>query len=82
MKSFEESLAWQRGMDLNVAVDKALAESKNFGFKDQLFRASLSICNNIAEGHEMPTVANQLQYLWVAKRSCNEVRSMLILAQR
>jgi four helix bundle protein len=82
MKSFEESLAWQRGMDLNVEVDKALAESRNFGFKDQLFRASLSICNNIAEGYEMPTVANQLKYLWIAKGSCNEVHSMLILAQR
>jgi four helix bundle protein len=82
MKSFEESIAWQRGMDLNVAVDKALANSRNFGFKDQLFRASLSICNNIAEGHEMPTVRNQLRYLWIAKGSCNEVHSMLILAQR
>jgi four helix bundle protein len=82
MKSFEESIAWQRGMDLNVAVDKALANSRNFGFKDQLFRASLSICNNIAEGHEMPTVRNQLRYLWIAKGSCNEVHSMHILAQR
>lgn len=82
MKSFEESLAWQRGMDLNVAVDKALAESRNFGFRDQLFRASLSICNNLAEGFEMPTAANQLRYLWIAKGSCNEVHSMLILAKR
>ena len=82
MKSFEDSLAWQRGMLLNEAVDSALANSKNFGFKDQLFRAALSICNNLAEGHEMPTPANQLRYLWIAKGSCNEVHSMLILAKR
>lgn len=82
MKNFEDPLAWQRGMDLNVAVDIALSGSRNFGFKDQLFRAALSICNNIAEGYEMPTTANQIKYLWIAKGSCNEVHSMLILAKR
>ncbi|MBK6626374.1 MAG: four helix bundle protein [Flavobacteriales bacterium] len=82
MKSFEESIAWQRAMDLNEAVDIALSENKNWGFRDQLFRASLSICNNIAEGHEMPTKAHQLRYLWIAKGSCNEVCSMLHLARR
>ena len=69
-------------MDLNEAVDIALAGSKNFGFKDQLFRAALSICNNLAEGFEMPTTPHQLKYLWIAKGSCNEVCSMLLLAQR
>ena len=69
-------------MDLNVAVDNALSKNKNFSFKDQLFRACLSICNNIAEGHEMPTTRHQLHYLWIAKGSCNEVCSMLILAKR
>ena len=82
LRSFEDALAWQRAMDLNVAVDKALSENKNWGFRDQLFRAALSICNNLAEGYEMPTTAHQLKYLWIAKGSCNEVCSMLILAKR
>jgi len=82
MRSFEDSLAWQRAMELNVLVDQALAESRNWGFKDQLFRAALSICNNLAEGYEMPTGPHQLKYLWIAKGSCNEVCSMLILAKR
>jgi four helix bundle protein len=82
MRSFEDSIAWQKAMDLNVAVDNALSGNKNFSFKDQLFRACLSICNNIAEGHEMPTTRHQLHYLWIAKGSCNEVCSMLILAKR
>ena len=69
-------------MDLNEAVDIALDGSRNFGFKDQLFRAALSICNNLAEGFEMPTQPHQLKYLWIAKGSCNEVCSMLLLAQR
>ena len=82
MMHFMESRAWQLGMDLNVLVDEALSESRNWGFKDQLFRASLSICNNLAEGYEMPTRNHQLRYLWIAKGSCNEVHSMLVLAQR
>ena len=65
MKSFEDTMAWQRGMDLNVAVDEALSRNKNFGFKDQLFRAALSICNNLAEGFEMPTKANQPELIIV-----------------
>ena len=69
-------------MELNVAVDKALAENKNWGFRDQLFRAALSICNNLAEGYDMPSDRHQLKYLWIAKGSCNEVCSMLILAKR
>ena len=82
MRSFEDSLAWQRAMDLNVAIDIALRENRNFGFKDQLFRAALSICNNLAEGYEMPTTAHQIKYLWIAKGSNNEVCSMLLLAKR
>lgn len=69
-------------MELNVVVDIALEGNRNFGFKDQLYRACLSICNNIAEGHEMPTTRHQLHYLWIAKGSNNEVCSMLILAKR
>ncbi len=82
MKSFEDSIAWQRAMDLNVVIDEALQEQKNWSFRDQLFRAALSICNNIAEGFEMPTRAHRLKYLYIAKGSCNEVRSMILLARR
>ncbi|MEO8587753.1 MAG: four helix bundle protein [Flavobacteriales bacterium] len=63
-------------------MDIALEGNRNWGFKDQLFRASLSICNNLAEGFEMPTTAHQLRYLWIAKGSCNEVISMLHLTKR
>lgn len=82
MQSFKDSLAWQKAMDLTEMIDIALAGSRNFGYKDQLFRASLSICNNLAEGYEMPTAPHKLRYLWIAKGSSNEVLSMLILAGR
>lgn len=82
MQSFKDSLAWQKAMDLTEMIDIALAGSRNFGYRDQLFRASLSICNNLAEGYEMPTTPHKLRYLWIAKGSSNEVLSMLILAGR
>jgi four helix bundle protein len=82
MQKFQDSIGWQKAMDLCEAVDIALEGNRNWGFKDQLFRASLSICNNLAEGFEMPTTSNQLRYLWIAKGSCNEVISMLHLTKR
>lgn len=82
MQSFKDSLAWQKAMDLAEMIDMALEGNRNWGYKDQLFRAALSICNNIAEGFEMPGTRHQVHYLWIAKGSSNEVLSMLILAQR
>jgi four helix bundle protein len=82
MQSFKDSMAWQKAMDLTELIDAALEKSRHWGYKDQLFRAALSVCNNLAEGFEMPTNPHQIKYLWIAKGSCNEVLSMLILAGR
>ena len=82
MQSFRDSLAWQKAMDLTELIDIALAGSRNFGYKDQLFRASLSICNNLAEGFEMPTKPHKLRYLWIARGSSKEVLSIRIIAGR
>ena len=82
MQKFQDSIGWKKAMDLCEAVDIALEGNRNWGFRDQLFRASLSICNNLAEGYEMPTTPHQLRYLWIAKGSCNEVISMLHLTKR
>ncbi len=79
---FEESKAWQRAGDLLALLETHFGESKRFWFKDQLLRASLSIMNNIAEGHGRPTAADRNRYLVIAKGSCNEVRSMLHHAKR
>ncbi len=82
IQKFEDSFAWQKAMDLCELVDIEFENSKRFAFKDQIFRASLSICNNIAEGFEMSTRAHRIKYLVIAKGSCNEVRSMLHFAKR
>ncbi len=47
---FEELIAWQKAKVLCIEVYKVFEYSKDFGFKDQIQRASVSIMNNIAEG--------------------------------
>src|SRR6266851_4145838 len=50
--------------------------SKDFGLRDQLQRAAVSVMNNIAEGWESIHTAEKRQAYNVARRSCGEVRSM------
>jgi four helix bundle protein len=78
---FEELIAWQKAKVLCVNVYKAFDQSKDFGFKDQIQRASVSVMNNIAEGFERRVNKEFVYFLYLAKGSCGEVRSMLILAK-
>ena len=78
---FEDIMAWQKAKELTVEIYQLFAESKDFGFKDQIQRASVSIMNNIAEGFERKSNNEFKHFLFIAKGSCGEVRSMLILAK-
>jgi four helix bundle protein len=80
IRSFEDVVAWQKGRELNRALFKTLQNNKNFSYKDQLFRASLSITNNIAEGFERGGDKELKQFLVIARGSTAEVRSMLYTA--
>jgi four helix bundle protein len=81
IECFEDIKAWQKAKDLSVAVYRLFEHSKDFGFKDQIQRASVSVMNNIAEGFERKGNKEFSYFLYVAKGSCGEVRSMLILAK-
>ena len=82
---FEELPVWQAGMKLTEDVFR-ITENKCFAYKgdlrSQLQRATLSICNNIAEGFERGTTQELLTFLYIARGSAGEVRSMLILCER
>jgi len=77
---FEDILAWQKSKVLTLKIYSLLRDLKDFGFKDQICRASVSIMNNIAEGFERKSNTEFIHFLFIAKGSCGEVRSMLYLA--
>lgn len=59
----------------------AFQQSKDFGFRDQIQRAAVSIMNNIAEGFERGSDPDFIRFLFISKSSAGEVRSMLYLAR-
>ena len=81
IERFEDIIAWQRAKDMSVLIYKDFENCRDFGFKDQIQRASVSVMNNIAEGFERKTNNEFKQFLFIAKGSCGEVRSMLYLAK-
>jgi len=82
IQKFEDIIAWQKAQDLAVVVYKAFEKSRDFGFRDQIQRASVSISNNIAEGFDRMSDKEFVRFLYIAQASCSEVKSMLYLANR
>ncbi len=84
-KSFEDLPVWQAAIDLARRIYD-LTEHPAFrghpGLRDQLERAALSVSNNIAEGFERGTTNELLAFLYIARGSAGEVRSMLCLLER
>lgn len=80
IEKFEDIVAWQKAKKLNVEIYSFSKLLKDYSFKDQIQRASVSIMNNIAEGFERKSNKELKQFLFIAKGSCGEVRSMLHLA--
>ena len=83
-KTFEEFEVHKKGVLLAKQVFQLLNKSsleKEYGFKDQIKRAVISITNNIAEGSEYNNNKQFVRYLKIAKGSCAEVRNMLVLAK-
>jgi four helix bundle protein len=82
---FEELPVWQAAADLYDRVDDFLSVAPprlSRSFRDQLERAALSVSNNIAEGFERGTTNELLAFLYIARGSAGEVRSMLCYFER
>ena len=83
MAGFEELIAWQKARELAKDIYRLTSTgvfAKDFGLKDQIRRAAVSIMSNIAEGYERGGRAEFHQFLVIAKGSCGEVRSQLYIA--
>lgn len=80
---FEDLIAWQKARDLTRAVYQATAAgsfAKDFGLRDQIRRAAVSVMSNLAEGFERGGRSEFHQFLSVAKSSCAELKSQFYVA--
>ncbi|WP_396591496.1 four helix bundle protein [Allomuricauda sp. R78024] len=82
IQRFEDLKVWQKSQDLSVEVYRMFSNITDFGFRDQIRRASVSISNNIAEGFERSSNADFKRFLYFSLASNSEVRSMLYLSER
>lgn len=80
-RNFESLRIWQEARIFVNDIYDMMQNCKDFGFRDQIQRASVSIMNNIAEGNESGSDAKYVILLNIAKGSCLEVRSMLYLCE-
>jgi four helix bundle protein len=83
VKNFEDLNVWKQARQLTQEVyrlTKTETFFKDFGLRDQIRRAAISVMSNIAEGFERGGNQEFVQFLYVAKASCGEVRSQLYVA--
>jgi four helix bundle protein len=81
MKRFEDSIAWQKSQELVVTLYQTFRGLRDFAFRDQIQRAAVSVPTNIAEGFERGTEPELRRFLFIAKGSNAEVRSLLYTAK-
>ncbi len=82
-QKFEDIEAWQKARILTQNIYRFSSDgmfSRDFGLRDQLRRASVSIMSNIAEGFERSGTGELMQFLSIAKGSAGEVKSHLYVA--
>jgi four helix bundle protein len=83
IERFEDIKAWQAARELVSAVYRVSGRGKfekDFGLRDQIQRASVSVMANIAEGFERGSDKEFHRFLYIAKGSAGEVRSHLFVA--
>ncbi len=83
MGKFEELNVWKNAKELAVLIYKLTAEgklSKDFGLRDQIRRSAVSIPSNIAEGDELRTNKQSIQFFYISKGSAAELYTQLTIA--
>lgn len=83
IKRFEDIIAWQEARKMVKAIYKLTSEgslARDFGMRDQIQRASVSVMANIAEGFDCDSQIEFARFLGIARRSAVEVQSLLYAA--
>src|SRR6185436_6736468 len=81
---FEELPVWRAAIELAIQIYRLTSGTSfrnRYSLRDQIERAAVSVSNNIAEGFERGTTQELLTFLYIARGSCGEVRSMLCLLE-
>lgn len=76
----EETQVWLKSKDLVILIYDLFRNNKDYGFRDQIQRATVSVMNNIADGLERKGSKELERFLYISKGSCGEVKSMSYLA--
>ncbi len=80
-RKFEDLEIWRSSRILTGQIYQHFSKHPDFGFRDQVTRAAISVMNNIAEGFERDTPKDFSRFLNIAEASAGEVRSMIYLAE-
>ena len=81
IKDFEDLEIWKMSREMVNVIYSDFRNCKDFGFRDQITRAGISIMNNISEGFCRNSDAEFRQFLNIAKGSTGEVKSMYYIAE-
>ena len=76
---FENLEVWKRAKEFSVSIYLSMGNLKDFGFKDQITRSSLSIPSNIAEGMERSTEKEKARFLETGRGSAVELRTQIMI---
>ncbi len=69
IEKFEDIIAWQKAKEMTILIYTTFRDSKDFGLKDQIQRAGVSVMNNIAEGFERKPTMN-LNSFFTLQKAC------------
>ena len=81
ISTFEDLEVWKEGMRITIKIYEILKSCKDYGLKEQMQRAAVSIPSNIAEGFERQTNKEFVQFLYIAKGSSGELRTQMYIAK-
>lgn len=79
--SFEDLEVWKKSCRLTVMLYELLKDCKDYGLKDQMLRAAVSIPSNLAEGSERNSIPEFKRFINIAKGSAAELRTQMYIAR-
>lgn len=80
--SFEDLNVWKKSCRLSVRIYELLRDCRDYGMKDQMLRAAISIPSNIAEGSERKSIADFKPFIAIVQGSAAELRTQVYISRQ